>query len=83
MSVKLALTDFVNNPNLALEHDSSACYLCVRDNISIFVSDISLLAKPDHTMPPNCKEGCLYVDDVVNKVCVPIDKLDEIYEIKS
>jgi len=49
-------------------------FLCKKGN-NIFLSEIHL------TKPTNCKDGCLYVDDILAKVCRPIDELDELYLI--
>lgn len=80
--LKLTLTQFVQNPKLATEQSAGKTYLCVKNNYK-FVASMRLLKNPDRTMPANCDAGCIYVDDVCSKRCVPIDKLDEIYEIEE
>jgi len=78
----IRLTDYAKNPESALDNDSGEQYLCVRGT-NIFMSDMRIIARPDETLPANCSRGCIYVDDVTSKCCVPIDKLDEMYVIEE
>lgn len=80
--LQIRLTEFAKNPKLALEQSANKAYLCVKNNYK-FVAGMRLLKNPDRTMPANCDAGCIYVDDPSQKRCVPIDRLDEIYEIEG
>lgn len=80
--LQLKLTDFVKNPKLALEQIANKTYLCVKNNYK-FVAGMRLLKNPDLTMPANCNAGCVYVDSPSQRQCIPIDRLDEIYEIEG
>lgn len=80
--LQLKLTDFVKNPKLALEQTANKAYLCTKLNYK-FVAEMRLLNYPDRTMPANCSAGCIYVDCPKERCCVPIDRLDEIYEIEG
>jgi hypothetical protein len=80
--LRIRKTSYAQNPEKALDNDSGERYLCVRGT-NIFISDIRIIARPDATLPVNCSHGCLYVDDVTSKCCVPIDKLDEMYVIEE
>jgi len=58
-------------------------YLIKNGSGRFFVSDLHLNPKPDYTMKPNCKFGCLYFDDVASKTCISIDHFVEVYIIKE
>lgn len=62
--------------------DGDPQYLCRKDQ-SLFMDTVSLLAKPDWSMKKNCDKGCLYVDWVKRKECVPIHLLDEMFYIEG
>ena len=61
--------------------EDEGLYLC-EDRGHYFVSSISLLENLDATMPDNCNHGCLYVDDVARKQCIPVNKLTKLARIK-
>jgi len=57
-------------------------FLCVQDG-RMFVDCVNLLRNPDATMPANCEDGCLYVDNRDARVAVGIETLDELYYISE
>ena len=80
---QIRLTNFVNDPKSAMRHLAGGPDFLCRHGTRFFVACIQLNPDPDRTMPPNCEDGCLYVDDVIDKCCKPINRLDEIYEIEE
>lgn len=80
--IQIQPKNYILNPESALAERGENRYLCVR-GFRIWTSDIRLLKDPDRTMPKNCSKGCLYVDDVYAKCCIPISHLDEIYLIEK
>jgi hypothetical protein len=57
-------------------------FLCHHDH-KWFTSVIYLNRNNDKSMPSNCADGCLYVDDIAGKAAIPIHFLRELYLIKE
>ena len=55
-------------------------HLCLPQKGAPFVSTVNL-TEPDFSLPPNCDYGCLYVDHVQGRICIPINQLKELYMI--
>ena len=78
---QIRLTNFVKSPESALA--STGKQVLCRRGTTFFVSFIRLIVNPDLTIRRNYSNGCLYVDDVTQRCCVPIDDLDEIYSLEE
>lgn len=62
------------------EPNRSQNHLCLPQKGNPFVSTVRL-TNPDFSLPANSEYGCLYVDDVRGRVCIPINQLKELYTI--
>jgi len=66
---------------LARSGDDEPRYLC-KKSYRLFVSQVSLLERPDGSLPENCPTmGCLYVEPPGKSPLMPVEELDEMYRI--